>query len=69
MRENITGFLLSSQGSSRRLYDILIERVFRDEEKRNDSRVGKSDIDALEKEVSIDIADLRSEKKVRSWWR
>ena len=48
-----------SQGSSRRLYDVLIERVFRDEEKKNDARVGKADIDALEKEISIDVADLR----------
>ncbi len=48
-----------SQGSNRRLYDSLIERVFRAEEKKNDSRVGKADIDALEKEISIDIADLR----------
>ncbi len=51
--------LNSTQGSNRKLYDVLIERVFRDEEKKNDARVGKADIDALEKEISIDIADLR----------
>jgi len=45
-------FLISrAQGGGRRLYDILIERVFRSEEKRNDTRVGRADIDALEKEV------------------
>jgi hypothetical protein len=44
---------------SRRLYEVLIERVFRSEEKKQDSRVGRADIEALEKEISIDIADLR----------
>lgn len=52
-------FLCSTQEAKRRIYDTLIERVFRSEEKKQDSRVSKSDLDALEKEISIDIADLR----------
>ena len=37
----------------------LIERVFRQEELNQDKRVGRSDLDAMEKEISIDIAELR----------
>ena len=51
--------LLVSQERMRKLYDMLIERVFRSEEKKNDSKVGRSDIENLEKEIAIDIADLR----------
>eukprot|EP00095_Tigriopus_kingsejongensis_P008164 maker-scaffold735_size104922-snap-gene-0.26 protein:Tk08164 transcript:maker-scaffold735_size104922-snap-gene-0.26-mRNA-1 annotation:"short transient receptor potential channel 7-like" len=54
-----TSSKLIAQESKRRLYDTLIERVFRSEEKKQDSRVGRADIEALEKEISIDIADLR----------
>ena len=43
----------------RRLYEKLIERVFRSEEKKQDSKIGRGDFENLEKEISIDIADLR----------
>lgn len=48
-----------SQETKRRLYDVLIERAFRSEVKHSDERVGRADFEALEKEISIDIADLR----------
>ncbi len=38
---------------------MLIERAFRTKAKRNDQRIGKADLEALEKEISIDVADLR----------
>ena len=47
------------QESRRRGYDGLIERVFRSEEKQADKSVGRVDLEALEKEISIDIAELK----------
>ena len=53
--------LVSDSVDRRRHYDDLIERVFRQEEKRHESSVSKVDIDNLEKEVGIDIAELRKD--------
>ena len=44
---------------TRKKYDELIERVFRSEEKKSESSVNRNDLEALEKEISIDIAELR----------
>ena len=44
----------------RQEYNTLIERVFRSEDKtRQDTSVNRIDLDAIEKEISIDIAELR----------
>ena len=45
--------------NKRRKYDVLIERVFRSEDKQQDRSISRVDLDALEKEISIDIAELR----------
>ena len=45
---------------------VLIERVFRQEELNQDKRVCRSDIDAMEKEISIDIAELRRDLRTTS---
>ncbi len=55
----IAPFDSREQETRRRRYDILIERVFRAEEKKADTNVGRVDLEALEKEISIDIAELR----------
>ena len=47
------------QEHKRRVYEVLIERVFRSEEKKQGAKIVRTDIEALEKEISIDIADLR----------
>ena len=44
---------------TRKNHDELIERVFRCEEKRSEASVTRNDLEALEKEISIDIAELR----------
>ena len=44
--------------AKRKAYTMLVERVFRREELNQDKVLGKSDLDAMEKEVSIDIAEL-----------
>ena len=52
-------FLIFRVEDTRKNYDELIERVFRCEEKRSESTVTRNDLEALEKEISIDIAELR----------
>ena len=42
---------------------MLVERVFRREELNQDKVLGKSDLDAMEKEISIDIAELKRDLK------
>ena len=41
----------------------MVERVFRREESNQDKVLGKTDLDAMEKEISIDIAELKRDMK------
>ena len=41
----------------------MVERVFRREESNQDKVLGKTDLDAMEKEISIDIAELKRDVK------
>ena len=53
-------FFRDEQEVRRQEYNTLIERVFRSEDKtRQDTSVNRIDLDAIEKEISIDIAELR----------
>ena len=45
--------------ANRSQYSTLIERVFRKAEGNKVQKVSKNDIDALEKEISIDIQEFR----------
>jgi len=54
---HFTGF--REREAKRRYYDFLVERVFRRQEKLQESSVKRVDIEALEKEICIDIAELR----------
>lgn len=47
--------------SRRQRFDILFDRVFRFEENHTDTSVSRIDLEALEKEISIDIAELKRE--------
>lgn len=49
--------------AKRKAYTILVERVFHREDLNQDKVLGKSDMDALEKEISIDIAELKRDLK------
>ena len=45
--------------AKRKAYSVLLDRVFLSEEVYQDKNVYKTDLDAMEKELSIDIAELR----------
>ena len=51
------------QEAKRKAYTILVERVFHREDLNQDKVLGKSDMDAMEKEISIDIAELKRDMK------
>lgn len=53
------GFFTSKRELTRKQYAVLMERVFRREASNKDTVVNKNDIATLEKEISIDIAELR----------
>ena len=45
--------------AKRKAYSVLLDRVFLSEEVYQDKNIYKTDLDAMEKELSIDIAELR----------
>lgn len=45
--------------AKRKGYSLLIDRVFRREQLKQEEQLGRTDLEALEKEISIDVAELR----------
>ena len=55
--------IFREKDAKRKAYTVLVERVFRREALNEDKVLGKSDLDAMEKEISIDIAELKRDLK------